>query len=66
VLLILQAYNLPLADYEVKAIHDAAGGRYTEQRLRTARHELVESGQVVHQGEKQAPSGYRTRAWRIA
>lgn len=66
VLLILQAYNRPLADYEIKAIHDASGGHYTGQRLRTARHELVETGVVVHDGQKLGPSGYRTRSWRIA
>ncbi len=66
VLLIMQAYRRQLTDHEIETIHTEAGGHYTGQRLRTARHELVDKGEVVHDGWKLGPSGYRTRLWRLS
>ena len=66
VLLIPHAYRRAMTDHDIEVEHTRAGGHYTGQRLRTARHELVESGAVVRDGEKLGPSGYRTRSWRIA
>lgn len=66
VLLILQAYRRPLADYEIERIHDEAGGRYTGQRLRTARSELVKSGAVVLAPETtQTPHDRKAQTWAL-
>ena len=65
VLLIMQAWRTPLADFQIEKIHDDAGGRYTGQRLRTARAELVERGLITHDGVMLSPNGYRTQTWRL-
>lgn len=65
VLLILQAYGRPLADFEIEKIHDEAGGKYTGQRLRTARAELVERGVVADVGESITPHDRRCTTWAL-
>jgi hypothetical protein len=63
VLLILQAYRKPLADFEIERIHKDAGGKYTGQRLRTARAELVECGIVSKAGQTTTPHDRRCLLW---
>jgi hypothetical protein len=65
VLLIMQAYRRPLADHEIEAIHNEAGGRYTGQRLRTARDELVDRGVVASVGESTTPHGRKCLTWAL-
>lgn len=65
VLLILAAYGRPLADHEIEAIHTEAGGRYTGQRLRTARAELVDIGRVRQHAEALTPKGAACWTWRL-
>lgn len=66
VLLILQAYGRPLADFEIEKIHDEAGGKYTGQRLRTARAELVERGTVTEAGESTTPHERKCITWALS
>jgi hypothetical protein len=64
VLAILATEPEGLADWEIEFEHD---GKYTGQRLRTARHELVESGLVEDTGEFSTTlSGRRCKVWRLA
>lgn len=65
VLIIMSAYRRPLADFEIEQIHTEAGGRYSGQRLRTARDELVTDGRVVEDGESTTPRGNRCLTWRL-
>lgn len=66
VLLIMQAFRQPLPDHEIERIHDESGGRYTGQRLRTARCELVDMGVVVDSGEGSlTPKGRRCKTWAL-
>ncbi|KJL45609.1 hypothetical protein [Microbacterium trichothecenolyticum] len=65
VLLIMYAYDRPLADHEIEAIHNEAGGKYTGQRLRTARDELVDDGRVIHDSEVIGPKGSACWTWRL-
>lgn len=65
--LILAAMGKPLADHEIKRIHESASPTpYTEQRLRTARHELQERGVVVEDGTAVTPRGRKCLTWRLA
>lgn len=65
VLLILAAYGRALADHEIEAIHTDAGGRYTGQRLRTARAELVDLDRVRQHAEALTPKGAACWTWRL-
>jgi hypothetical protein len=70
VLRVLRIYG-PLADHELVARHhwEVVGTllpKYTEQRLRTARAELVESGFVQFTGEyRMTASNRRTQVWSL-
>ena len=66
VLAILATEPDGMADWEIELDHEAEGGKYTGQRLRTARHELVESGLVEDAGTfSQTLSGRRCKVWRL-
>jgi len=55
-----------LADWEIEHDHRIAGGTYTGQRLRTARHELTELGVIEDSGVmKLTLSGRRCKVWRL-
>ncbi len=64
---ILEDANEPLTDEQIatKARWDY-GMRFSESRLRTARHELVEQGVVIDVGTVK-PAGHRSRmtVWKI-
>ena len=56
----------PLADCEILAIARQHGSQFSEPRLRTARHELVESREVhMVAEERKTPSGRNAKAWDI-
>lgn len=72
VLAILNVYG-PQADHDILTLHELryqtghATYRLSGQRLRTARHELVELGLVVQTtGEARTESGRRANVWGVA
>jgi hypothetical protein len=68
VVLALMRLNAPMgmADWEIFHDHQLEGGKYTEQRLRTARHELVESGQIEDSGDTTVTMrGRKCTVWRL-
>lgn len=63
---ILEASSKPLADHEIEKVHRTLTSTpYTGQRLRTARHELVQFGVIEAAGTTRTPTGRRTRTWRL-
>lgn len=72
VLAILNVYG-PQADHDILTLHEsrhyvgAIPFKLSGQRLRTARHELVELGLVVQtSGEARTESGRRANIWGVA
>lgn len=67
VLRILQGAGRPLGDGEIYRTHILNPGPldvvWSEARLRTARHELVEAGMVVDAGVGVTRAGRRCRVW---
>lgn len=67
VLRVLSGAQKPLADFEIEKAHRLfVYEPYTEQRLRTARHELTVLGRVVADGATRTPRGRRAATWRLA
>lgn len=70
VLRILTHADRPLSDGEVYREHLAAPvlnpWSFSDSRLRTARHELVEDGLVVEAGEGRTSKGRRCKTWAVA
>lgn len=72
VLLLLTDAGRPLSDAEVVDFHRATrgidGDWFTEQRLRTARKQLVDKGLVRDAGVREgaSPTGRRAHVWEIA
>ena len=66
VLRILRTHG-PLTDEQISGHHRAQWiVEFSDSRLRTARHELVEAGHVVDAGEGLTRSGRRCKKWAIA
>lgn len=66
VLLCLQMIG-PRADFEIAKFFSASDYTYSEQRLRSARSELVEAGLVEFSGiYRLTPSGRKARVWQAA
>jgi len=51
------------ADHEL--VEYLIGSHFTPQRIRTARHELAESGLLVVSGQSKTPSGRSCRVWTL-
>lgn len=71
VLFLLQSCG-PLADHELVKFHTRDFGfigtapQFSPQRLRTARHELTETGHVMDTGiYRLTPSGRRAKVWGV-
>jgi hypothetical protein len=64
---VLEGTKKPLADFQIHQAHRLYfRNPYTESRLRTARHELAEAGEVVADGTTRTPTGRRSTTWRLA
>lgn len=70
VMRILEHADRPLSDGEIYREHLAAPvlnpWSFSDSRLRTARHELVEAGSVVEAGEGRTSKGRRCKTWAVA
>ena len=70
VMRILEHASRPLSDGEIYREHLAAPvlnpWSFSDSRLRTARHELVEDGFVVEAGEGRTSKGRRCKTWAVA
>lgn len=70
VMRILEHADRPLSDGEIYREHLAAPvlnpWSFSDSRLRTARHELVEDGRVVEAGEGRTSKGRRCKTWAVA
>jgi hypothetical protein len=54
----------PLADHELIV---KSSGKWSDSRLRTARHELTEAGTVIDTGiYRLTPSGRRAKVWQVS
>lgn len=70
VMRILAQAGRPMSDGEIYREHLAAPvlnpWSFSDSRLRTARHELVEDGLVVEAGEGRTAKGRRCKTWAVA
>lgn len=70
VMRILEHASRPLSDGEIYREHLAAPvlnpWSFSDSRLRTARHELVEDGRVVEAGVGRTSKGRRCKTWAVA